>query len=367
MTGPIAIVAAGELFGGAETHILGLGAFLRDQALEPRIILFHDRELAARCRDAALPVEIVATRSARDPQGPRRLGAMLASHGASVVHVHGYKAAVNAALAPGNFGLVSTLHGQGEPSWRTPGVFLKDRVYRGLEAWSCRRRRAEVCFVTRDLERRHGRRYGDLGRHVIYNGIEPCSPAAHPHRPDGLDPSRLHAIMVGRLTPIKAIDVAVDALAQLAPTSAWHLDVVGDGPLRADLEAQARRRGVGDRVTFHGFRRDVAALMTHSDALVMPSRHEGLPYTLLEAMSLGLPTVASDVGGLAEVLRHEQTGLLVPVGDVGGLAAALSRLETDQELRRRLGAAAAVEQRRGYTLAAMGAGYLEVYRVAGRR
>jgi glycosyltransferase involved in cell wall biosynthesis len=117
-------------------------------------------------------------------------------------------------------------------------------------------------------------------------------------------------------------------------------------------------------VTFHGFRRDVDALMAHSDALLMSSLHEGLPYTLLEAMSLELPTVASDVGGLAEVLRHEETGLLVPVGDVGGLANALERLGRDADLRRTLGTNAAREQRRAYTLQAMGEGYLEAYATA---
>jgi glycosyltransferase involved in cell wall biosynthesis len=324
-------------------------------------VLFADGELAARCRDDGLPVEVVNLRSAYDPAGPRRLGRLFAQHGVRLVHVHGYKAAVNVALAPGRFGMVATLHGQGEPTWRRARVFLKDRFYRALEVWACRRRRAAVCFVTADLQRRHGGRYGRLPLATVPNGIEPLDRGAFAERPAGLADDRLHALMVGRLTPVKGIGFMLEALARLEPGHPWQLDLVGDGPRRGELEAQAAQLGVADRVTFHGFRRDAHALLAHGDLLVMSSLHEGLPYTLLEAMSLGLPTLASDVGGLAEVLRHEETGLLVPVGDVGDLAAALDRLGRDGELRQALGRRAAMEQRRAYTLEAMGEGYLQVY------
>ena len=361
MTGPVAIVAVGELFGGAERHIVGLGAFLRRRGLSPHVYLFHERELASQCRSEGLPVHVVPTNSAYDMQGPRRLGELLARHGCVLAHVHGYKAAVNAALAPGDHAMVCTLHGQGEPTWRSPRAFFKDRLYRHLEVWACRRRRAPVCFVTDDLARRHGHRYGDLPVHTVHNGIEPLEVAAQGPRPAGLVPDRLHALMVGRLTAVKGIDVAIEALAALPAGHRWHLDLVGEGGLRGELEAQAARLGLRDRVTFHGFRRDVFALMAHCDLLVMSSHHEGLPYTLLEAMSLSLPCVASDVGGLAEVLRHGETGWLAPPGDPVGFRDALQTLGDDVALRRRLGAAAASEQRRVYTLDAMGERYLEVY------
>ncbi len=170
---------------------------------------------------------------------------------------------------------------------------------------------------------------------------------------------------MGRLTRVKSLATAIEALTLLpAAHRPWHLDLVGDGGLRDDLQALAAALGVADRVTFHGFRRDVEAVMAHADALVMPSLHEGLPYTLLEAMSLGLPAVASDVGGLAEVLRNGETGLLIPVGDASSLANALRRLADEPDLSRRLSTAAAQEQRTRYTLDAMGEGYLEAYDAA---
>jgi len=368
VTGPVAIVAVGELFGGAERHVLGLAGFLRAQGLAPQVILFHDRELASRCREDGLPVQVIATRSAVDPAGPRRLGTVLAGISPRVVHVPGYKAAVNVAHAPGRIAMVATVHGQGEPTWRRPRAYLKDRLYRALEVQACRRRRAAVCFVTTDLRRRHGARFGDLPQFTVPNGIAPLCREDYPQRPAGLAPDRLHAVMVGRLSPVKGIDLAIAALAGVPPDVPWHLDLIGDGGLRDALTRQVRALGLTERVTFHGFRRDAFAVLAHSDLLVMSSHHEGLPYTLLEAMSLGLPTLASDVGGLAEVLRHEETGLLVPVGDVGGLTAALIRLGREPELRRRLGENAALAQRRGYTLQTMGEGYLAVYRaVSGGR
>lgn len=362
--GPIAIVAAGELFGGAERHVLGLGAFLRERGLQPQVILFHDRELAARCRADGLPVSILPVSSSYDRSGPRRLDALLTAMGAQLVHVHGYRAAVNVALGPTARPMVYTVHGQGEVSWRTPRVFLVGNLYRRWEAWACRRRRAVICCVTDDLRRRHTHRYRGLYVRTVHNGIEPLERSALAAADPPLGPGRLHAVAVGRLTPVKGLCFAIEALSHLPAGHPWQLDLVGDGGLRDELAAQAARLGVSDRVTFHGFRRDAEALMAGADALIMPSLHEGLPYTLLEAMSLGLPVVVSDVGGLAEVLRHEETGLLVTVGNAPALAAALMRLAEAPELRTSLGAAAARDQRRAYTLAAMGEGYLAAYRQA---
>ena len=362
--GPIAIIAAGELFGGAERHVLGLGAFLRQRGLQPLVILFHDRELAASCRADGLPASVLPVAGSYDPAGPRRLDALLTAAGARLVHVHGYRAAVNAALAPTVRPMVCTVHGQGEPSWRTPRALLKDDLYRRSEAWACRRRRAVICCVTDDLRRRHAHRYRGLDVRTVHNGIEPLDRTTLPLPDPPLAPGRLHAVAVGRLTRVKGLGFAIEALARLPAGHPWQLDLVGEGGVRDELEALVTRLGVADRVTFHGFRRDIAALMANADALVMPSLHEGLPYTLLEAMSLGLPVVASDVGGLAEVLQHEETGLLMPVGDVAALATALTRLADVTELRAALGAAAAREQRRLYTLAVMGEGYLAAYRRA---
>jgi glycosyltransferase involved in cell wall biosynthesis len=111
-----------------------------------------------------------------------------------------------------------------------------------------------------------------------------------------------------------------------------------------------------------GFQRNVYDYIAHCDALLMPSLHEGLPYTLLEAMALGIPVIASRVGGLAEVIEDGRTGLLLPPEDAPALAAAIRQLQRDAGLRARLGAAALEIQRSRYSLNAMTESYLRVYR-----
>jgi glycosyltransferase involved in cell wall biosynthesis len=104
--------------------------------------------------------------------------------------------------------------------------------------------------------------------------------------------------------------------------------IIGDGPLRADLEAQAMDLGLlPDGVRFLGERSDVPSLLKASDAFVLPTAvREGLSLSVLEAMATGLPVVATDVGGNREVVENDETGLLVPPGDVSGLAAAMQRI-----------------------------------------
>lgn len=358
--GPVAILTAGELFGGVERHVLELAVYLHAQGLQPQIIVFHDGELARQGREAGLPVLQLATRGSWDLQGPRRLDAMLAAMGARLVHVHGYRAAVNAAATPTVRPLVLTVHGQGEPSWREPVTWLKDRLYRASEVIGCRRRHAVVCFVTDDLRRRHGRDFPGLTRLTIHNGVGDLSGGDAVASPR----TELRAVAVGRLTTVKGLQHAIAAMALLPAGQPWVLDLLGDGELRVPLAELARRSGVADRVRFLGFQRDVIAQVATADVFLMPSLHEGLPYALLEAMALGRPVIASNVGGLAEVLRDGETALLVPPGDPAALAQALGALGDDPERRAALGRAARRAQQEKYTLEAMGAAYVLAYGLA---
>lgn len=146
---------------------------------------------------------------------------------------------------------------------------------------------------------------------------------------------------VGRLDAVKGFDVLLDAIALLAPQfPTLHLALAGDGPLRQTLEQQAIRLGIARRVHFLGFRRDVSLVFDALDLFAMPSRCEALPYALLEAMATRLPAVASDVGGVPEVVIHGQTGLLAPVGDHAQFATGIRTLLQDADLRQRMGEAA---------------------------
>jgi glycosyltransferase involved in cell wall biosynthesis len=149
-------------------------------------------------------------------------------------------------------------------------------------------------------------------------------------------------LTVGRLVWDKAYDILLDAFAMLGREfEDWRLSVVGGGHLKDSLAAQADALGVAPRVTWHGVVQDPHAFYREAAVFVLPSRTEGMPNALLEAMGSGLPVVVSDgAPGPLELVEDGVTGLIVPVEDAAALASALARLARDAALRRRLGEAA---------------------------
>jgi glycosyltransferase involved in cell wall biosynthesis len=147
---------------------------------------------------------------------------------------------------------------------------------------------------------------------------------------------------VGRLVAVKGFDLLVAALPALsAAVPSARLVLVGDGPERAALGAQAAVLGVGDRISLTGPTSDIAACLAAADVLAAPSRNEGMGRALVEAMALGLPVIGAEVGGIPAVIADGETGCLVPPGDAAALAAALVELGRDAALRAKLGGAAA--------------------------
>lgn len=164
----------------------------------------------------------------------------------------------------------------------------------------------------------------------------------------GLDRDPRRLLFVGRLVEKKGLGVLLEALRSLPDELPWTLDVVGDGPLRAQLETQAA--SLGDRVRFLGMagREDLGRAYATCGLLLMPSvpaasgDQDGLPVTLLEAMSLETPVIASNLPGIDDALDHGGAGRLVPPGDASALAAAIAELLADPAGRRALGKAARV-------------------------
>ena len=143
----------------------------------------------------------------------------------------------------------------------------------------------------------------------------------------------------GRLGPQKALGVALEAVAAVPEVT---LAVAGDGPDRLALERRARELGLDGRARFLGSvpRESVLRLFRAADASVLSSSWENFPHTVVEALAVGTPVIATAVGGVPEVVRDGENGLLVPPGDPEALAAAIRRFFGDHELRRRLAAAA---------------------------
>lgn len=180
----------------------------------------------------------------------------------------------------------------------------------------------------------------------LFNGVDlelltPRAPGRRPGRPPTL-------LCVARHVEKKGIDVLVDACAALAGDGArFRLRLIGDGPLREDLQRRVAAHGLADRIEFCGSlgHQEVAGAMREADVFVLPCRvaadgdRDTLPTVLLEAMASGLPCVSSPVGGVAEIIAHDVTGLLVSPDAPLETAAAVARLLADVEAAARMGRA----------------------------
>ncbi len=188
----------------------------------------------------------------------------------------------------------------------------------------------------------------------------------------GFDPAPLKQTLVGgdyrlvtnvaRLMPQKAQHFFVEAAAQVAATRPdVRFVIVGDGPLRGEILALAAACGIADRFSVTGIRNDVPDILAASQVFVLSSLWEGMPISLLEAMTAGCPAVATDVGGVGQLLQHNKTGLLVPPADPTALAAAIADCLDHPAAARRRSAAAATLIAQQYSLTAMARKWEAVY------
>ena len=177
----------------------------------------------------------------------------------------------------------------------------------------------------------------------------------------GLEDSDVLVAFVGRVVPIKRLDVLIRAVG-LADDArgTLHLAVVGDGESRDELERLAMSLRIRSQVHFLGYRRDLPCVFAASDIAGLSSDNEGTPVSLIEAGAAGLPAVATQVGGVGEVVTPA-SGLLVPRGDAEALAKALNRLASDPAGRARMGAVAREHVRGRFALDRLMADMTELY------
>jgi glycosyltransferase involved in cell wall biosynthesis len=167
---------------------------------------------------------------------------------------------------------------------------------------------------------------------------------------------------VGRLLPLKGIVHLLRAISTLREDFPdLRLEIVGDGPERTDLQKQIIALGLADIVRFLGWLPEVNSAMAGWQIFVQPSLEEGLPVALLEAMAAGLPVIASDVGGIPEIIEEGVTGTLVAPGDPIALSESLREMLLNVELRQRLGDAARLRIRQHFSPEAMVRQISEVY------
>ena len=204
----------------------------------------------------------------------------------------------------------------------------------------------DVFLTVSEAEARDARRL-HIAHHAeaVRNGRDPSvfcpDPAARARiRAELLVPEdRVVIIAVSRLVWHKGYPDLAAAMRAVPEAELWVVGERLDSDRGADMAALLRDAGLGDRLRMLGYRGDIPALLAAADIFTLPSRFEGLPMSVIEAMLTGLPVVATDVRGPAEQVVDNETGLLVPAGDPAALGAALGRLARDADLRSRMGQA----------------------------
>jgi glycosyltransferase involved in cell wall biosynthesis len=240
-----------------------------------------------------------------------------------------------------------------------PG-FVRLAANHALEAVAARAAVDTTIMVSTDIGAKRAAVSRRTRIRIIHNGLDTTD--LDGYTPAPAPGGAVQIGIVGRLVKVKGHDTLFSAMRHLTHLPHVHLHVFGTGPLRQTYEMLCRQYALGERVTFHGFCDDMPARMRSLDILAIPSLHEGLPYTLLEAMYLRIPIVATRVGGLQQVLEDGRTGLLVPPGNPRALAESLERLCLNPTLRAQLAEAGHQTVQRQYLVNRMTCAYLDVYR-----
>jgi len=356
------IVTRSDAIGGVQVHVRDLAAAVRAQGDSATVITGGNGPLLDQLRAQGTPTVVLRHLTApinpvRDLRALREIRAVLSDLRPDLLSAHSSKARI-LGLAAGRslrIPVLFTAHG-----WSfTPGVpAIQAAVYRQIERLAGPF--ASKIIAVSEFDRRLAQQAGVTRADrlvTVHNGMPDVPPGSRAQ--PGASPVRL--VMVARFEPQKDHKTLLRALAELQG-QAWDLDLVGDGPLRAQTQSLAAELGLGARVHFLGQRTDVEQILARAQVALLVTNWEGFPRSILEAMRAGLPVVASAVGGIDESLRDQESGYLVPRGDVDLLRDRLGKLLTSPELRTRLGNSGRIRYEQNFTLAQTVAKTLAVYK-----
>jgi glycosyltransferase involved in cell wall biosynthesis len=346
----IAYLIDGLSMGGAERLMVPILTYLSRVHFQPYVCALQSKDgnpMAEELRALGVPVECLNIKHLRDLDAIPRLLRYLRGIKADLVHTQLEAANVLGNISAKLLGLpsVCTIHVM--PSL---DVKTKTKLHHKVEWFALRHFCDRVISVSEEARQHHIEISGSAPKQVttIFNGIDLSAFVEMDHalarrevRGElGIPPNAHVLTTVAVLRPPKGIQFMIRALpAILASHPETYYLVVGNGPHRDELTAEARRAGVSGRVIFAGMRRDVPRLLAASDVFVLPTLTEALPTVLAEAMAASLPIVASQVGGIPEMIARGQHGILVQPEDVDGLAEACVQLLSQPEQRAAMGAA----------------------------
>jgi glycosyltransferase involved in cell wall biosynthesis len=313
--------------GGAEKIVLNGVKALRAENIDVSLWIIKE-ERVPEVADAFIQLlseqnvqsRVFSSQSVFDPRLLRSLKESMKLEQATIIHAHGFKAAFYAHFAaPQSAKLIITHHGK-------TGHTFKVKIYEFIETQIMKRANA-VIAVSQDMKKMLSTSGINTNKTTVVENF--LTTEVITLKNSQVSPIQL--LFVGRLSPEKGCSVLIDSLATL-DSKKFHLTILGNGVEMKMLQAKVDSLQLKEMVSFVGFKNNVAEYMANSDALVMPSFREGQPLALIEACCMGLPIVASNVGGIPELVIENKNGYLFEAGNVSELSNKLNLLPQNLEV-----------------------------------
>jgi glycosyltransferase involved in cell wall biosynthesis len=327
------VIDSGGLY-GAEMMLLHLAKEQQRQGLSPMIASIGDpgikeKQLEKEAENRGVPVSTFRMRPGPNYFGAKKVLEFCHTNNFDIIHSHGYKGNILLGFLPRKIRkkpMISTLHG-----WTSTSVFSKMGIYEWLDARSLKFVDVVVLVNAAMLKRPELSKLNACGKiSIIDNGVPISLPDNGQISPldDDIAAFCLDAFVIGaigRYSKEKGFDILIESFRHVKANHAKaKLLLIGDGSLHDEYRKIAVQYSLEDSVMFAGYRPSAWRYMTLMNILCIPSRTEGLPITLLEAMRARVPVIASAVGGIPHVLVDRKTGILVPAEKIDTLAKAIS-------------------------------------------
>lgn len=338
--------ASGDLWAGAEVQVFHLIKGLAASGnFKPCAILLNQGTLADKLAENSIPALVIDEQLSSIWTIRSRARDFIRSQNVNLLHSHRYKENIIAASissTPPLRALVQTVHGIPEPQSGLRKA--KMTVYQQLNRAFSKARFDAVVAVSEEIRSKLAGIYSETVLSSIPNGIKLPNALSGNERSSArkalaVNDNAFVFAAVGRMVPVKGFDMLLQAWSALQSNAELELILAGDGAELELLKKLSEDLSLSN-VRFLGYQHDIRKVFAACDALVISSHHEGIPLTLLEAMALEIPVVATEVGGIVEVATDDEDALLVAPGNPERLGAAMLRLIEDADLRRRLGSAA---------------------------
>jgi sugar transferase (PEP-CTERM/EpsH1 system associated) len=347
--------------GGTELAMVRLARHLDTERFESHVCAFLSGAVEAELQNAALPYVIIAKRRAFDASLLLRLTAWVKREHVQLIHCRSLQGILYGGLAAllTRVPFVCSIHGENTLRLQRAVPILR---------FSARCARA-LLTVSESLKSLTAQTVGIPPERirVIYNGVD-LNKFSRDRVQGHPIPHAAHVGCVGTLRPVKGHSYLVEAIAEVRQNIPHvRLSLAGDGPMRDELEHLQQSLGLNGNVSLLGQRDDVHELLRQFDVFALPSLSEGISNALLEAMAVGLPVIATNVGGNPEVVRHGATGLLVPPQDSRALADALLQILSDPDRRQKMGRRGRERVETHFSLSAMARNYERIYEQALKR